>query len=55
MSTVLYTDLVDTYHKHVITGNLDIVANKEIKTLLIKSGSMLIVHIILFCLHLNCT
>ena len=32
----LYTDFIDTYHKHGITDNLGIVANQEIKTLLSK-------------------
>ena len=29
---MFYTDFIDTCHKHAITGNLDIVANPEIKT-----------------------
>ena len=32
----LYTYSFDNYHTHVITGNLDIVAHQEIRTLLSK-------------------
>ena len=36
MSNSKYSDFVDAYHKHVFTGNLDIIQNSSLKEMMKK-------------------